>query len=143
VPSVLPATHTICHFNGIGPSGVPGWQDLALVMRTSADHGMTWTAPRPISSGARYGPRHQVIAGGVALRDGTLVQACDGTHKGDGPSAVHLSRDRGKTWVDSGGNIRGIHAGVAELAGPPDPPDLQRPALPLNLAWLKVSNDGP
>lgn len=36
---------------------------------------------------------------------------------GEGPSAIHVSRDAGRTWSDPGGDIRGIHAGVAEIAG--------------------------
>jgi formylglycine-generating enzyme len=106
---------SIFHINGMAPRGGEGWSRLALLMRSSADNGVTWTAARPISSGANYQKRHQVIAGTLLTNDGTLVQVCDATPGGEGPSAIHLSRDGGKTWSDPGGEIRGIHAGVTEL----------------------------
>ncbi len=106
---------TLYHFNGMGQKGVPGWADLALLLRTSSDSGQTWTPPRTISSGAHYAKRHQVIAGTLITADGTLFLACDGTPTGEGPSALHFSRDNGLTWADAGGDVRGIHAGVVEL----------------------------
>ena len=56
-------TGTLYHFNGMGPERVEGWENLVLLLRTSTDNGVTWSVPRPISSGARYQRRHQVIAG--------------------------------------------------------------------------------
>ena len=106
---------TLYHFNGMGRKGVRGWGELALLLRTSTDNGATWTPPRAISSGATYRNRHQVIAGTLMMRDGTLLQACDATPGGEGPTALHLSRDHGLTWTEAGGDIRGIHAGVVEL----------------------------
>ena len=105
----------LCHFNSMGRKGVRGWGELALLLRTSTDNGATWTPPRTISSGATYQNRHQVIAGTLMTRDGTLIQACDATPGGEGPTALHLSRDHGLTWTEAGGEIRGIHAGVVEL----------------------------
>ena len=103
------------HFNGMGKENERGWKYLALLLRTSVDNGATWTPPRPISSGANYQVRHQVIAGTMMLRNGTMVQLCDGDPSSEGPSALHFSRDKGLSWEDAGGNIRGIHAGIVEL----------------------------
>lgn len=107
----------VFHINGMGPEGATGWSRLALLLRTSRDNGVTWSTARPISSGAAYQQRHQVIAGTFLTSEGVLVQACDATPEGEGPTALHLSRDGGQSWSDAGGDIRGIHAGVAELTG--------------------------
>ena len=106
---------TLYHFNGMGPAGVTHWKKLALLMRTSTDNGMTWTVARPISTGSTYQLRHQVIAGTWMTREGTLIQPCDAHWSGTGHTAIHISRDRGISWLDPGGNIRGIHAGVVDL----------------------------
>jgi hypothetical protein len=106
---------TLHHFNGMGPEGVEGWQDLVVLMRTSRDNGVNWSPPQAISPGARYQLRNQVIAGTSATADGLWLQPCDGTWAGEGPSALHVSRDNGLTWSDAGGDIRGIHAGVAGI----------------------------
>jgi len=107
---------TVYHINGMGPERGEGWSSLALLLRTSTDNGVTWTPARPISSGANYQKRHQVIAGTTMTKDGALIQVCDATPGGEGPSAIHISRDGGKTWSDPGGDIQGIHAGVTELS---------------------------
>lgn len=106
---------TIFHVNGMGPEGGEGWSRLTLLLRTSNDNCVTWTPARPISSGVNYQKRHQVIAGTSMTKDGALIQVCDATPGGEGPSAIHVSRDRGKSWSDPGGDVRGIHAGVTEL----------------------------
>ncbi len=106
---------TLYHFNGMGPEGVEGWTDLVVLMRTSRDNGVNWSPPRVISPDARYQLRNQVIAGTSASPDGLWLQPCDGTPGGEGPTALHVSRDNGQTWRDAGGDIRGIHAGVAGL----------------------------
>jgi hypothetical protein len=106
---------TLYHFNGMGPEGVRSWDKLALLMRTSTDNGVTWSVARPISSGGTYALRHQVIAGTLMTQDGTFIQPCDGHWSMTGPSAIHISRDRGLSWRDAGGDIRGIHAGVTDL----------------------------
>ncbi len=107
---------TLYHINGMGPENVKHWKKLALLLRASSDNGRTWTAARPISTGGKYTLRHQPIAGAWMTKSGSIIQACDGTWSGEGPTAIHISRDGGKTWTDPGGNIRGIHAGVVELA---------------------------
>ena len=106
---------TVHHLNGMGQEGATGWGRLALLHRYSLDNGATWSIARPISSGANYHVRHQVIAGIRMTRDGALIQACDATPGGQGPTAIHISRNGGRTWADPGGDIRGIHAGVVEL----------------------------
>lgn len=103
------------HVNGMGREGAEGWANLAMLHRTSRDNGVTWSAARPISSGAAYQSRHQVIAGTSRTPDGVLLQPCDATHGGQGDTALHISRDGGRTWADPRGKIRGIHAGVEPL----------------------------
>lgn len=105
------------HFNGMGEKGVSNWNHLALLLRTSTDNGVSWTAPRPISTGANYQMRNQVIAGTLMMQDGTLLQPCDAVPGMEGPSALHISHDSGLSWKDAGGDIRGIHVGVVELSG--------------------------
>lgn len=119
---------TVYHFNGMGPRGGQGWARLALLLRTSQDHGLTWTAPRPIAP--EMVGRHQVISGTIQTAAGALIQPCDAVPGGAGGTALHISRDGGQTWIDPGqgkpaptfadgatglGTIAGIHAGVAEL----------------------------
>ena len=106
---------TIHHMNGMGPEEATGWSRLALLHRISRDNGVTWSVARPVSCGANYQRRHQVIAGMKLTAQGALIQPCDATPGGQGPTAIHVSRDGGRTWADPGGDIRGIHAGVEEL----------------------------
>lgn len=113
------------HFNGVEASG--DWQNLMMVMRTSSDNGLSWTAPRIIAP--EHARRHQVISGTSQTAEGWLIQPCDagpGSHDG---AAIHISKDGGETWVDpwdgapmpefksggSGTTIAGIHAGVVQL----------------------------
>ena len=116
---------SLMHINGVANSG--DWQNLAMAARISQDNGATWSASNLIAP--EHAKRHQVIAGPIILTDGTIVQCCDagaGSHDG---TAVHISQDGGKTWVDpwdgsplpdfkngdSGSTIAGIHAGIVEL----------------------------
>jgi sulfatase modifying factor 1 len=120
---------TLYHFNGMGPERGTGWANLALLLRKSTDHGVTWTAPRAI--GPKVEGRHQVISGTLLTREGMLIQPCDATPEGEGGTALHISSDAGATWTDAGagkpapvfaegsrgeGIIAGIHAGVVELS---------------------------
>ena len=116
-------TGTLFHFNGLEAGD--GWANLALVMRTSADNGVTWKT-RLID--AEHQPRNQVISGTFQTREGFIVQPCDAVYGGNGGTAIHVSRDGGRTWTDpgagtpkpnfaadpSGETIAGIHAGVAQ-----------------------------
>jgi len=120
---------TIYHFNGMAPRAEASWKQLALLMRSSTDNGVTWTPPRAIDD--TFIARHQVISGTLMTTDGVLIQACDAVPGGHGGTALHISRDGGKTWADPGeakpsptfteggtgkGTIAGIHAKVAELS---------------------------
>ena len=119
---------TIFHFNGMAPDGGKGWALLALLMRKSVDNGETWTAPFAVDP--RVIGRHQVITGTLLTKAGVLIQNCDAVPGGNGGTALHISRDSGKTWVDPGegkpqqnfteggmgeGTIAGIHATAIEL----------------------------
>lgn len=116
---------TLYHLNGVEASG--DWQNLAMILRTSHDNGATWSFPNLVAP--EHTKRHQVIAGTIKTREGWLIQACDagpGSHDG---TAIHISKDKGKTWHDpwdgaslpdfkdggSGSTIAGIHAGIVQL----------------------------
>ena len=113
------------HFNGLEAGA--GWGNLALVMRTSTDNGITWSMPCLINPGHQR--RNQVIDGTSMTDDGGLIQLCDAVYSGSGGTAIHISRDGGVTWTDpgegtpapkfvkggQGGTIAGIHAGVVLL----------------------------
>lgn len=116
---------TMYHLNGVEAAG--DWQNLMMVMRTSTDDGLTWSRPRIIAP--EHAKRHQVVSGTSQTPEGWLIQVCDagpGSHDG---AAVHISKDGGKSWVDSwdgaplpefkeggkGTTIAGIHAGVVSL----------------------------
>jgi hypothetical protein len=112
------------HFNGFAVEGT--WRELALFVRTSRDNGATWSRPRIINS--EHGFRNMPISSTFKTRDGLIVLPCDAVPGGKGGSAVHVSRDKGKTWVDvgrgkpaplfaagqTGAWIAGIHTGVDE-----------------------------
>jgi len=117
---------TIYHFNGLGSDAT--WAKLALIMRTSTDNGATWTNAQLIQ--ADHYLRHMPIAGVFQTKKGHIVLPCDAVTGGNGGTAVQISSDDGKTWVDPGDGkpapkfaagatgawIAGIHAGVVELA---------------------------
>lgn len=119
---------TLHHLNGMAPQGAKSWEKLALLHRSSRDSGVTWSPTRAVNP--HYQRRSQVIAGSFQTKAGVLVQACDAVPGGRGGTAIHLSRDHGRTWHDPGsgkpapdfnagatgqGTIAGIHAGVVEL----------------------------
>ncbi|MFN2351755.1 MAG: sialidase family protein [Kiritimatiellia bacterium] len=106
---------TLYHFNGMGREDVKGWENLLALVRESRDNGVTWTPPRPLAEDASYRRRNQVIAGTHVTPNGLWLQPCDGGPGNQGTTALHISRDGGKTWKDPGGDIRGIHAGVVGL----------------------------
>ena len=106
----------LLHVNGVGNSG--DWQNLALVVRRSRDNGKTWYSCAQVSG---HGKRHQVIAGGLVLKDGTIVQPCDAGPGGQDGTAVQVSEDGGLSWHDPwdgtpSSTIGGIHAGLVELS---------------------------
>jgi formylglycine-generating enzyme required for sulfatase activity len=122
---------TLYHLNGLEAGH--GWANLALAMRVSRDNGGTWSRPRLVH--AEHQRRNQVIDGAFITTDGAIVQPCDAVWRGNGGTAIHVSRDGGLTWTDpstsdlalststpeyvdggQGATIAGIHAGVVELA---------------------------
>jgi len=97
---------TIFHFNGLAVTG----RGMAMLLRKSRDSGATWSKARFIY------PHHDtrtnfVIESVFRTQNGDILMPSDGR----GGSVISLSSDEGKTWVDPGGSIRGIHAGVAQL----------------------------
>ena len=116
---------TIYHFNGLGAAGT--WGALATVMRTSTDNGATWSKARLIMP--EHGPRHMPIESVFQTQEGHIIVPCDAVTGGGGGSAVLISRDGGKTWIDPGEGreqpnftegaegawVAGIHAGVVQL----------------------------
>lgn len=116
---------TIYLMNGVETDG--HWRDLAMVMRKSTDNGATWSAP--MLADAEHQMRNQVIGGMIKTQKGWLIQPGDSNPSSTGGTAVHISKDNGKTWEnpylgaettsfkegETGGLIAGIHAGVVEL----------------------------
>ncbi len=102
---------TLFHFHGQAPAAT--WGPLNIVMRTSTDNGVTWTKPRFITEG--HHKRRQVVESVFRTKEGYIVIPADASPGGNGGTAIHVSKDGGKTWEDPGGTIAGIHAGVAQL----------------------------
>ncbi|UCG50126.1 MAG: exo-alpha-sialidase, partial [Phycisphaerales bacterium] len=116
---------TIYHFNGLSAAGT--WGSLATIMRTSTDSGGTWSEARLINP--EHGLRHMPVESVFRSREGFIILPCDGVTGGSGGTAIHISRDAGKTWNDPGAGreapdfaagktgawIAGIHAGVVQL----------------------------
>lgn len=118
------ADGAILHFNGLGVA--EGWGELAVVLRTSKDNGVTWSKPHIIAP--NHGPRNQPVASVFADKAGSIYLPCDADPGPTGGTVLHVSRDNGATWADvsfgkpqpkftpgaNGAWIAGIHAGVAE-----------------------------
>ncbi|MHC4212297.1 MAG: SUMF1/EgtB/PvdO family nonheme iron enzyme [Planctomycetota bacterium] len=103
---------TIHHFNGLAVAST--WGNLAIVMRTSIDNGVTWSRGRLIMP--EHQRRNQVIESVFRTREGYIVLPCDASPSSGGGTAIHISKDNGMTWYDPGGTIAGIHAGVTQLS---------------------------
>ncbi len=116
------------HLNGMAREGAMGWDKLAFLMRTSIDHGVTWS--QPVVAGPEYKGRQQIISGGIINKQGVILQNCDAVPGSEGGTALQISTDHGLTWSDPGagkptpdfkaggtgeGTIAGIHAGIVEL----------------------------
>jgi sulfatase modifying factor 1 len=99
---------TLYHFSSLSVADTYR-HNLALVMRTSHDNGATWSKARLIAPD--HAERHMPAQSVFRAQDGAIVLVSD-TNPG---STVILSRDEGRTWVDAGGKIAGIHAGVVQL----------------------------
>lgn len=116
---------TLYHMNGVETDG--DWKNLAMVLRTSTDNGVSWT--QPALADGEHRVRNQVIAGMSQTKNGWLIQAGDADPGPEGGTAIHISKDQGKSWYNpyegtdkpefaegkKGGLIAGIHAGVLEL----------------------------
>jgi len=96
---------TIYHFNGL--SYGDEHREMALVMRTSSDSGATWSRARMILP--EYTRGHMPSEPVFRMDDGRIVLTVDG------PDTLWMSADEGLTWTNPGGDIPGIHAGVAQL----------------------------
>jgi formylglycine-generating enzyme required for sulfatase activity len=102
---------TIYQFSGL--SAAATWGNVATVMRTSRDNGASWSRARLINP--EHGRRHMPVESVFGTDEGCIILPCDAVSTGEGGTAIHVSRDGGKTWEDPGGTIAGIHAGVAQL----------------------------
>jgi len=117
---------TLYHFNGLSAAGT--WGSLATILRTSTDSGATWSTARLINP--EHGLRHMPVESVFQTREGWIVLPCDAVPGGSGGTAIHISKDGGRTWHDPasdtsvpdfkagghGGSIAGIHAGVVQLS---------------------------
>ena len=101
----------ILHFQGVGDAGE--WKDLALATR-KRDLGGHWSPLHYIEP--EHEVRHQVIAGPIVTRDGRILLCCDAGPDGEAGTSLHISKDGGKPWKDTGRTIAGIHAGIVERA---------------------------
>lgn len=99
---------TIFHLSGVSVAAT--WGPLAMLMRTSTNNGATWSDARLINP--EHQLRNQVISSMIRTHEGYLVVTADAVSIGEGGTAIHVSKDEGKTWNDPGGTIAGIHASV-------------------------------
>ena len=99
---------TLYHLNGTALSHF--WEPLQIILRTSKDSGITWSDARYIAPD--FGFRNMICQPIVRLSNGCWIFGADAHPES---SAMWLSRDQGKTWEDTGGNINGIHAAIVEL----------------------------
>jgi len=89
------------------------WGALAVMMRYSVNNGYTWSKPRIVLP--EYKARQQVIGAEPDKIPDRFVMRCDAGPGGGDGSVLYYSDDKGTTWSDPGGTIRGIHADVVKL----------------------------
>ncbi|MHC4574695.1 MAG: SUMF1/EgtB/PvdO family nonheme iron enzyme [Planctomycetota bacterium] len=94
----------VYHFQGLADTV----RNVALVMSTSSDNGVTWSQPRII---AGHGPSRMPVESVFRTKEGSYAISCD-----KGPNILWISRDRGISWTQCGGSIRGKHATAVQLA---------------------------
>ena len=94
----------IYHFQGLADQ----IRNVALVMRTSSNNGVSWSAPRII---AGHGPSRMPVESVFRTREGLYMISCD-----KGPNVLWISSDNGVSWYKSQGSIRGKHACAVQLA---------------------------
>ena len=101
------------HFSGMS-AGAGYRANLALVMRTSHDNGVTWSKARFVN--AERGLPSQPVPSFLQTREGVLLLVSDApfTMPG-GTSILWISRNQGASWDPSKGVISGIHAGLVQL----------------------------
>jgi photosystem II stability/assembly factor-like uncharacterized protein len=80
-----------------------GWDNAAVMLRTSDDSGATWSPARIILSRDDAIPLSQPCTA-IRAKDGTLVLACDGDVHRD--ERLLVSKDDGKTWKPAKGDMR-------------------------------------
>ena len=102
---------TIYHFVGLSVAAT--WGSTATIMRRSLDNGGTWSRARLINPD--HVTRHMPVESVIRTREGYIILPCDAVTGGHGGTAIHISRDEGRTWEDPGGTVAGIHAGIAQL----------------------------
>jgi formylglycine-generating enzyme required for sulfatase activity len=101
------------HFNGLS-TGAGYRNNLALVMRTSTDNGVTWSKASFVNP--ERGVPSQPVACVIGTDDGKIIFVSDAPHAEFGRGSVlWTSGDEGRTWSVSEGAIAGIHAGVVKL----------------------------
>ncbi len=112
----------------VGLSAAATWGNMAIIMRTSTDNGVTWSKAQIIAP--EHGIRHQPAESVFRTSGGTIILPADAVSTGSGGTAVHMSDDNGLTWFDPGEGqpiptfaagqtgawVAGIHGGVAELS---------------------------
>ncbi len=104
---------TLYHFNGLSV-GAGYRNNLALIMRTSKDNGVTWSKASFVNP--ERGVPSQPVACVIRTREGHVIFPSDAPHSIPGRGSVlWVSPDDGRTWAMSEGVIAGIHAGVVQL----------------------------
>jgi len=98
---------TVYWFTGISIGDE--YRQMAMVMRRSTDSGATWSEPELVCSDHTFsiGPGQSIFR----LQDASIAASQD--YKGG--SLFPLSGDGCRSWFNTGGIIRGIHACVAQM----------------------------
>ncbi len=98
--------NTIYHFTGVGFGA--GYNNMAVVMRTSTDNGATWSRGRMILPEFKGG--HMPVEAAFRMNDGAIAFTSDGS------PTLWISHDEGISWKSCRGAISGNHPGVTQLS---------------------------